>query len=98
MAGVLFWVALIGGAAARPGAAARLGDWLLRKWLVAMSVRCSIMLAFGHGAAVVGAERRLLRVTERIALEAGGEVKAGRKRRIDEGVAGLGVAGGMGMG
>lgn len=69
MAGVLLWVALVGGAAARPGEAARLGDWLLRKWLVAMSVRCSIVLAFGHGAAVVSAQRRLLRVTERIALE-----------------------------
>ena len=95
---MLLWVALVGGAAARPGEAARLGDWLLRKWLVAMSVRCSIVLAFGHGAAVVSAQRRLLRVTERIALEAGAEVKVGRKRRIDEGVAGLGVAGGMGMG
>ena len=92
MAGVLFWVALVGGAAARPG------DRLLRKWLVAMSVRCSVVLAFGHGAAVVGALRMLLRVTERIALEAGTEVKVERKRRIDEGVAGLGGAGRMGMG
>lgn len=92
MAGVLFWVALVGGAAASPG------DRLLRKWLVAMSVRCSIVLAFGHGAAVVGALRMLLRVTERIALETGAEVKVERKRRIDEGVAGLGGAGRMGMG
>jgi hypothetical protein len=85
MAGVLFWVALIGGAAACPvkpnprsnstldGGGCVLGwrgegesvqDRKQRRWFTALSVRCSILLAFEHEAAVVGGLRRCLSVLE----------------------------------
>lgn len=56
MAGVLFWVALIGAAAAK--------EEKERKWLRAIAVRCTVVLAFEHGAAVLRMLRELLRITE----------------------------------
>jgi hypothetical protein len=41
-------------------------DRLLRKWLVAMSVRCAVLLAFEHKGGVVQSMRRLLQVGERL--------------------------------
>ncbi|KAF2813389.1 uncharacterized protein BDZ99DRAFT_438501, partial [Mytilinidion resinicola] len=100
LAGVLFWVGLVGGAAARPTAPQEsVEQKATRKWLTALAVRCSIVMAFEHGSAVVGALRRLLRVMERVGggfaevVGADEEREAGRgrwkRRRVDEGVAGI---------
>lgn len=64
MAGVLFWVTLVGGAAAK-------GRPEVRQWLVALAVRCSVVLAFEHRPAVIGALQRLLRVMVRLSPDAG---------------------------
>ncbi|KAF2495857.1 hypothetical protein BU16DRAFT_358919 [Lophium mytilinum] len=105
LAGVLFWVGLVGGAAARPTTPQEsIEQKATRKWLTALTVRCSIVMAFEHGGAVVGALRRLLRVTERVGSgfgevvgdrdgerEGQREMGKGRakRRRVDEGVAGI---------
>lgn len=77
MAGVLFWVSLVGGAAARQS------DKVLRKWIVAMAVRCSVVLAFEHGIAVVGALRRLLRVMEGVDVDGGACEETTRRESAD---------------
>ena len=64
LAGVLFWVTLIAGAAANPGPLAnedRVGvDEDARKWITAISVRCCIVLSFEYGASVLETLKRLL--------------------------------------
>lgn len=51
MTGVLYWVTLVGGAAAR--------DAVERRWLTALNVRCAIVLAFEHRNAVVVSLRKM---------------------------------------
>jgi hypothetical protein len=66
LAGVLFWVALIAGAAANPGPLAnedRIGeDEDARKWLTAVAVRCCIVLSFEYGNSVLETLKRLLAI------------------------------------
>jgi hypothetical protein len=66
LAGVLFWVTLIAGAAANPGPLAnedRVGvDEDARKWITAISVRCCIVLSFEYGASVLETLKRLLAI------------------------------------
>jgi len=58
MMGVLFWVALVGATAAknRPE----------RRWFAAVAVRCSILLGFDHGYAVMATLRNMLKVMEKL--------------------------------
>ncbi len=64
LAGVLFWVTMVGGAAANPGPLAneeREGqDEDARKWITAVAVRCCIVLGFEHGMAVLEMLKRLV--------------------------------------
>ena len=66
LAGVLFWVTLIAGAAANPGPLAnedRIGeDEDARKWLTAVAVRCCIVLSFEYGNSVLETLKRLLAI------------------------------------
>ena len=66
LAGVLFWVTLIAGAAANPGPLAnedRVGeDEDARKWLTAVAVRCCIVLSFEYGNSVLETLKRLLAI------------------------------------
>ena len=66
LAGVLFWVTLIAGAAANPGPLAnedRIGeDEDARKWLTAVAVRCCIVLSFEYGQSVLETLKRLLAI------------------------------------
>lgn len=54
MTGVLYWVTLVGGAAAA-------SDPRQRRWLTALNVRCAIVLAFEHRSAVVVSLRKMQR-------------------------------------
>ncbi|KAL1625371.1 hypothetical protein SLS54_003463 [Diplodia seriata] len=54
MTGLLYWVTLVGGAAARNEEEAT-----QRRWLTALNVRCAIVLAFEHRSAVVVSLRRM---------------------------------------
>ncbi|KAF2120439.1 hypothetical protein BDV96DRAFT_485209 [Lophiotrema nucula] len=55
MAGVLFWISLV------VGAASRKSDKVLKKWFSALAIRCSIVLCFEHPEAI---HSTLLRMTE----------------------------------
>ncbi|KAK0659812.1 hypothetical protein DIS24_g3655 [Lasiodiplodia hormozganensis] len=54
MTGLLYWITLVGGAAARDEAPQR-------RWLTALNVRCAIVLAFEHRSAVVVSLRKMHR-------------------------------------
>lgn len=54
MTGVLYWVTLVGGAAAARA------DVPQRRWLAAVNVRCAIVLAFEHRTAVVVSLRKMV--------------------------------------
>jgi len=56
LAGVMLWVACVGAAAAR--------GMKERRWLVTVAMRCSVLMAFEHGQAVLGGMRRLIGVME----------------------------------
>lgn len=64
LAGALFWVTLIAGAAANPGPLAnedRVGvDEDARKWITAVSVRCCIVLSFEYGHSVLETLKRMV--------------------------------------
>ena len=64
LAGVLFWITLVAGAAANPGPIAneeRHGeDEDGRKWLAAIAVRCSIVLSFEYGSAMMETLKRMV--------------------------------------
>lgn len=66
LAGVLFWVTLIAGAAANPGPLAnedRIGEEEdARKWLAAVAVRCCLVLSFEYGHSVLETLKRLLAI------------------------------------
>ena len=66
LAGVLFWVSLVAGAAANPGPMAneeRVGvDEDTRKWLTAVAVRCCIVLSFEYGHAVLETLKRMVSI------------------------------------
>lgn len=66
LAGILFWIALVAGASANPGLldeTDRVGEEEDgRKWLAAVAVRCSIVLSFEFGGAMLGTLERLVRV------------------------------------
>jgi len=54
LAGVMLWVVCVGAAAARGRRE--------RRWLVTMAMRCSVLMAFEYGEAVLGGMRRLVGV------------------------------------
>lgn len=66
LAGVLFFIALVGGAGANPGPLAQEERVSVeedaRKFLAAIAVRCSIMLSFKHGSHVLEMLKRLVSV------------------------------------
>lgn len=66
LAGVLFWITLVAGAAANPGPLAnedRVGvDEDARKWVTAISVRCCIVLSFEYGPSVLETLKRMLAI------------------------------------
>ena len=66
LAGVLFWVTLVAGAAANPGPISneeRVGeDEDARKWLTAIAVRCCIVLSFEYGHAVLETLKRTVAI------------------------------------
>lgn len=87
LAGVLFWVALVSGAGANPGPLSqedREGEEEdARKFLAAIAVRCSIVLSFEHGEAVLEGLRRLVGIEGVLnASKAGrgGDQTAGQER------------------
>lgn len=61
MAGVLLWIALVGGAAAKNLPKEKAPE---RRYIAAISVRCAIKLAFQHRTAVLSTMRCLLKVQE----------------------------------
>ena len=71
LGGVLFWVALVGGAAANPGAyseAERKGEEEdARKFLAAIAVRCCVVLSFEYGIAILETLKRLVMLEEALA-------------------------------
>lgn len=64
MVGMLFWTALVGGAAATAGVTEEYKQ--ARQFCAAAAVQCSIKLGFKHGPAVMESLRRLLRVVEKL--------------------------------
>ena len=76
MAGVLFWIALVAGAAANPGATPRAGHCVenvdqlgtggdaeeARTWLAAILVRCSIVLGFEYGPSMMETVKTMVAV------------------------------------
>ncbi|EMD00718.1 hypothetical protein BAUCODRAFT_180712 [Baudoinia panamericana UAMH 10762] len=68
LAGVLFWIGLVAGAAANPAAApegyierrVRGEDEESRKWLAAIVVRCSILLGFEHSSSILETSKRII--------------------------------------
>ncbi|KAK7536007.1 uncharacterized protein J3D65DRAFT_668459 [Phyllosticta citribraziliensis] len=65
MTGVLYWITLVGAAAAAEGSAGVGGSGTRRhererRWLAALNIRCAIVLAFEHRAALVGSLRTML--------------------------------------
>ena len=71
-AGVLFWIALVAGAMANPAAAPEGyverretgDDEDARKWLAAIVVRCSIVLGFEYGSAVMETVKRMVAIQQ----------------------------------
>lgn len=66
MIGVLLWVVFVAGAASNelPSADTDGEGNKERRWLLALAMRCSILLSFEHTAAVTEALRRLLIVQD----------------------------------
>jgi hypothetical protein len=71
LAGVLFWITLVGGAAGNPGPLAneeREGyDELARKWITAIAVRCCIVLSFEYGSAILETLNRFVGIETKLA-------------------------------
>lgn len=63
MAGVLLWISLVAGAAASPRSQAAVRPSKeskdARRWLAAVTIRCSILLGFEHPKAVLGTLKRM---------------------------------------
>ncbi|KAK4553221.1 hypothetical protein LTR86_009751 [Recurvomyces mirabilis] len=91
LAGVLFWISLVAGAAANPETGfwtggyreRRVGDGgeeeeeEARKWLAAVVVRCEIVLGFEYGSGVLDTMKRMMRVQEGLAGRRGGSSGGG---------------------
>lgn len=73
LAGVLFWICLVAGAAANPGPLAnedREGiDEDARKWVTAVGVRCCIVLSFEYGHAVLETLKRFVAIERTLATK-----------------------------
>ena len=77
LAGVLFWIALVAGASANPQSSAVVGGYVVRresgdeeearKWLAAVAVRCSIVLSFEHGGAMLETLKRMVAIQDVLA-------------------------------
>lgn len=87
MAGVLFWTTLVAGACANPDSASSelstRDRWdeneEARKWLTAVAVRCSILLSFEYGGAILETLERIVGI-EKVLAKGEGEGRA-RSRR-----------------
>jgi len=76
LSGVLFWIALVAGAAAKKAKTKDINEAAdlaiereeeeARQWLAAVAVRCSIILGFEHGAATLGCLRNMLDIQNRL--------------------------------
>lgn len=76
LSGILFWIVLVAGAAAKRAKVKDINEAAdlaiereeeeARQWLAAVAVRCSIILGFEHGAAVLGSLRNLLDIQDRL--------------------------------
>ena len=98
MAGVLFFITLIAGACANPDSDCNKSRRELsveeeegRKWLAAITVRCSIVLSFEFGEVVLETLKRLVSI-ERVLGEGGGS-SSRSSLRYDDGDAGIKVHG-----
>lgn len=73
MAGTLFWVGLVAGAAANPGSLTqedRVGEAEdARKWLAAIVVRCAIVLNFDYGDAMLETVKRMIGIEAVLMLD-----------------------------
>ncbi|KXT13771.1 hypothetical protein AC579_6596 [Pseudocercospora musae] len=74
MAGVLFWMSLIAGACANPDSPCNKPRRELspeeeegRKWLAAIAVRCSIVLSFEYGGAILEMLKRMVGIEQALA-------------------------------
>lgn len=67
MAGVLFWIGLVAGAASRKS------EKVLKKWFSALAVRCSIMLCFEHPKPVHATLLQMGEIVESLGYSAKGE-------------------------
>ncbi|EME88252.1 uncharacterized protein MYCFIDRAFT_86047 [Pseudocercospora fijiensis CIRAD86] len=74
MAGVLFWMSLIAGACANPDSPSNKPRRELspeeeegRKWLAAIAVRCSIVLSFEYGGAILETLKRMVGIEQALA-------------------------------
>lgn len=74
MAGVLFWMALVAGACANPDSPSKKPRRELsdedeegRKWLAAIAVRCSIVLSFEYGGAILETLKRVVGIEQALA-------------------------------
>ena len=73
LAGVLFWISLVAGAAANPSEAchgtgmATYEEEEARKWLAATAVRCKILLGFEHVPPILGTLRRMVDLQQALA-------------------------------
>ena len=76
LSGVLFWITLVAGAAAKKARTKDIKEAAdlaiereeeeARQWLAAVAVRCSIILGFEHGAATLGCLRNMLDIQDKL--------------------------------
>lgn len=84
MAGVLFWISLVAGAASRRS------EKVLRKWYAALAMRCSIMLCFEHQEAIHASLLRMSEFVQSVGVRdargevtnSGGGLAGGKRRRV----------------
>lgn len=90
LAGVLFWITLVAGAAAKSARVKDINEAVdlaigreeneARQWLAAVAVRCSIILGFEHGAATLGCLRNMLDIQDRLSRR-DAKQRPGRQQR-----------------
>jgi hypothetical protein len=76
LSGILFWITLVAGAAAKKANLKDINEAAdlaiereeeeARQWLAAVAVRCSIILGFEHGTATLGCLQNMLDIQDRL--------------------------------
>ena len=88
LSGVLFWITLVAGAAAKGAKVKDINEAAdlaiereeeeARQWLTAVAVRCSVILGFEHGTATLGCLRNMLDIQNRLSRS---DAKQRQRRR-----------------